>query len=131
MRESEEATVPVTTAYWCERVTYRSMEADEVADVSRSTAADPAEAVRRIRSAVRDLASVLVPIERYRALSWVDGGGCIGAMGALHRGEPCGFSLSHRGTWIEWTVRPYLVIRVGGRHLLPVLSHEGSARRGE
>ncbi|MCX5341983.1 hypothetical protein [Streptomyces atratus] len=86
MRQSEEAAIPVTAAFWCERVTYRSIEADEVGDVSRSTAADPAEAIRRIRSAVRDLASVVPPIERQRALSWVDGGGCVGAMGALHRG---------------------------------------------
>ncbi|MGW2087857.1 hypothetical protein [Streptomyces sp. NPDC001880] len=29
--------------FWCERVTYRSMGADEIAEVSRHMALDPAE----------------------------------------------------------------------------------------
>lgn len=92
--------------FWCERVTYHSMEADEIAEVSRHMALDAAEAIRFIRLNVRALAAGLPPYERHRALSWVDGGGCVGAIAALHRGEPCGLSLSHRGAWIEWTVRP-------------------------
>ncbi|MFD5424302.1 hypothetical protein [Streptomyces sp. NPDC127084] len=28
------------------------------------------------------------------------------ALAALHRREPCGFSLNTRGTWVEWTARP-------------------------
>lgn len=97
---------PATRVFWCERVTYRTMEADEIAEVSRHMVLDPAGAIRFIRLDVRALVTGLSPIERHRALSWVDGGGCIGAIGALHRGEPCGLSLSHRDAWIEWTVRP-------------------------
>ncbi|MET8742709.1 hypothetical protein [Streptomyces sp. NPDC004728] len=97
---------PATRVFWCERVTYRTMEADEIAEVSRHMALDPAGAIRFIRLEVRALAAGLSPLERHRALSWVDGGGCVGAIGALHRGEPCGLSLSHQGAWIEWTVRP-------------------------
>ncbi|MFF2330139.1 MULTISPECIES: hypothetical protein [unclassified Streptomyces] len=105
MREQKPAP-SATRVFWCERVTYRTMEADEITDVSRYMALEAAEAVRLIRLDVRALAASLSPMERHRALSWVDGGGGVGAIGSLHRGEPCGFSLSHRGTWIEWTVRP-------------------------
>ncbi|MFE2639177.1 hypothetical protein ACFXKS_16585 [Streptomyces scopuliridis] len=93
-------------AFWCEQVTYSSLAVDGIADASHHVAPTAAEAIRSIRTAVRALAATLPSIERKRALSWVDGGGCIGAVGALHRGEPCGFSLSHRGRWTEWTVRP-------------------------
>ncbi|WP_405715132.1 MULTISPECIES: hypothetical protein [unclassified Streptomyces] len=110
-----------TRVFWCERVTYRTMEADEIAEVSRHMALDPAEAIRFIRLNVRTLATELAPLERHRALSWADGGGCVGAIGALHRGEPCGLSLSHRGTWIEWTVRPHLLFCLDEASLLPVL----------
>ncbi|TWG04651.1 hypothetical protein FHX80_113120 [Streptomyces brevispora] len=116
-----EPAAPAAQAFWCERVTFRTIEADEIAEVRRSSTPRPADAIRQIRVDVRSLAPELPPLERHRALSWVDGGGCIGALGALHRGEPCGFSLSHRGTWIEWTVRPYAAIHVGGRTRLPVL----------
>ncbi|WP_405686384.1 hypothetical protein OG204_20665 [Streptomyces sp. NBC_01387] len=117
------ATASVTPAFWCERVTYRTMEADKIAEASRRSVTEPAEAIRRIRADVHELAHTLPPMERHRALSWVDGGGCVGAIAALHRGEPCGFSLSHRGAWTEWTVRPYLAFRVRGEALLPVLPH--------
>ncbi|MER5987284.1 hypothetical protein [Streptomyces sp. NPDC001787] len=109
-------------AFWCERVTYRSMAPDEIVDASRCSVPVPGSAVRRIRSEVRALAAGLPPAERHRALSWVEGGGCIGAIASLYRGEPCGFSLSHRGAWIKWTVRPYLVFRIGDRARLPVLN---------
>ncbi|WP_406138465.1 hypothetical protein [Streptomyces sp. NBC_01089] len=109
-----------TLAFWCERITYRTLDADDVADVSRYATTAPAEAIRRIRAEVRALAYALPPIERHRALSWVDGGGCVGAMGALHRGEPCGFSLSHQGRWTEWSVRPYLEFLPDGRAPIPV-----------
>lgn len=79
-----------TLAFWCERITYRTLDADDVADVSRYATTAPAEAIRRIRAEVRALAYALPPIERHRALSWVDGGGCVGAMGALHRGSRAG-----------------------------------------
>ncbi|MFI5754417.1 hypothetical protein [Streptomyces sp. NPDC051569] len=111
----------VSRAYWCEQVTYRSMDADGIVNVSRRPVASPADAVRGIRTAVRALDSTLAPMERHRALSWVDGAGCVGAIATLHRGEPCGFSLSYRGRWIEWTVRPFFVFRVARESLLPLL----------
>ncbi|WP_405779239.1 hypothetical protein [Streptomyces sp. NBC_00859] len=107
-------------AFWCERITYRTLDADDPADAERYAVRAPADAVRRIRADVRELASTLPHVERHRALSWVDGGGCVGAMGALHRGEPCGFSLSHERGWTEWTVRPYLDFSVEGGLLLPI-----------
>lgn len=111
---------PAAQAFWCERVTFRTIEADEIAEVRRTSTQRPSDAIRQIRVDVRSLAPELPPLERHRALSWVDGGGCIGALGALHRGEPCGFSLSHRNTWIEWTVRPQVVPHIGGRTGHPV-----------
>ncbi|MFF2013323.1 hypothetical protein ACFVWY_30260 [Streptomyces sp. NPDC058195] len=76
--------------------------------MSRHTAFDPAEAFRLIRVDVRALAAGMQPFERHRVLSWVEGGGCVGPLAALHRGEPCGLSLSLGDAWIEWTVRPGL-----------------------
>lgn len=110
---------PAAHAFWCERVTFRTIEADEIAEVRRTSAPRPSDAIRQIRVDVRSLAPELPPLERHRALSWVDGGGCIGALGALHRGEPCGFSLSHRGTWIEWTVRPQAALHTDDRTRRP------------
>lgn len=109
MGDTDDSEHTLTYPAWefrCERVVYRTMEADEVAEMSVRRATDSAEAIRRIRVEVRELASELPPIERHRALCWVDGGGSIGALAALYRGEPCGFALAHRGRWIEWTVRP-------------------------
>ncbi|MFG2672604.1 hypothetical protein [Streptomyces sp. NPDC048445] len=110
---------PAAQAFWCERVTFRTIEADEIAEVRRTSTPRPSDAIRQIRVDVRSLAPELPPLERHRALSWVDGGGCIGALGALHRGEPCGFSLSHRGTWIEWTVRPQVARHADDRTRRP------------
>ncbi|MFI5758989.1 hypothetical protein [Streptomyces sp. NPDC051569] len=123
---------PVTTtrlsiAYWCERVTYRSMDAGGIADVARYSVARPADAVRSVRVDVRALAAELSPTERHRALSWVEGAGCVGAVAALHRGEPCGFSLSHRDRWIEWTVRPFSTFEASREALLPLLPTTGCA----
>jgi hypothetical protein len=108
-------------AFWCERITYSSLIAGDIADVARHSASNPAEAIRSIRVAVRTLASALPPIERHRALSWTDEGGCLGAIAALHRGEPCGFSVSSGRNWVEWTVRPFLDFRVSDEALLPIL----------
>lgn len=83
-----EPAAPAAQAFWCERVTFRTIEADEIAEVRRSSTPRPADAIRQIRVDVRSLAPELPPLERHRALSWVDGGGCIGALGALHRGSP-------------------------------------------
>ncbi|MFF9077516.1 hypothetical protein ACF1FX_21605 [Streptomyces sp. NPDC014646] len=112
MNDADDADVskhPITPKAWefrCERVVYRSTEADEAAEASAGVVVDPAEAIRRIRAEVHERASELPPIGRHRALSWVDGGGSTGALAALYRGEPCGFALAHRGRWFEWTVRP-------------------------
>lgn len=106
-----------TRVFWCERVTYRTLETDEIAEVSRHMALEPAEAIRFIRMNVRALAVGLSPLERHRALSWVEGGGCVGALAALHRGEPCGLSLSHGDAWIEWTVRPGIGLPVDAGNL--------------
>ncbi|MET9484819.1 hypothetical protein [Streptomyces sp. NPDC006638] len=97
-----------TRAFWCEQTTYDSLHGDDISQISRHSATNPAEAIRHIRVTVRSLASALPPIERHRALSWIDDGGCLGAIAALHRNEPCGFSLSYQEQWIEWTVHPYL-----------------------
>jgi hypothetical protein len=92
--------------FWCERIAYRSLSADAIASVATYATTNPAQAVREIRVDVRRLASALPPREMARAFGWTDGGGCLGAVAALHRGEPCGFSLNTLDAWVEWTVRP-------------------------
>lgn len=92
--------------FWCERMTYRSLAADDIVSVSCFATTNPAQAVRKIRVAVRALVSALPTREMARAFEWTDGAGCIGAVAALHRGEPCGFSLSSHDGWVEWTIRP-------------------------
>lgn len=118
MREPRQPGPPLT-AFWCERVVYETLDADSRAHISRCSMPTPAEAIRAIRVDVRALVEELPPVERDRALRWTGCGGSVGALGALHRGEPCGFSLSGEGRWIEWTVRPYPVFDVRGPSLLP------------
>ncbi|MEU9747021.1 hypothetical protein [Streptomyces niveus] len=108
------------TAFWCERVVYETFEPDSPAQVSRCSRSNPAEAVRAIRVDVRAIKDTLAPAERERALRWTGHGGSLGAVAALYRGEPCGFSLSSEGRWIEWTVRPYLAFDVSELSLLPL-----------
>ncbi|MGY3682091.1 hypothetical protein [Streptomyces sp. TE33382] len=71
-------------------------------------ASGPREAIRVIRVQLRaSHALELAPHEATRALHWADQGGWVQALGALHRGEPCGFVLRlSKGRHIEWTVRP-------------------------
>ncbi|WP_405616983.1 hypothetical protein OG292_24985 [Streptomyces sp. NBC_01511] len=109
--------------YWYEHVTYRSLTAagSDVERIERRSTRTPAEAIRQIRSSVRTLMCTLPPKERQRALSWAEGGGCVGAVAALHRGEPCGFSLSHHRTWLEWTVRPYHAFHTPDARQLPLV----------
>ncbi|WP_329386703.1 hypothetical protein [Streptomyces sp. NBC_01716] len=109
--------------YWYEHVTYRSLTAagSDVETIERRSARTPAEAIRQIRQSVRALTTTLPPNERKRALSWAEGGGCVGAVAALHRGEPCGFSLSRRGAWVEWTVHPYHVFHTAEARRLPLV----------
>ncbi|WP_371630237.1 hypothetical protein OG892_23810 [Streptomyces sp. NBC_00341] len=70
----------------------------------------PREAIRVIRVQLRASHVLgLNPREAARALYWADQGGWVQALGALHRGEPCGFTLLLReGRHIEWHVRPLL-----------------------
>ncbi|MFF8613943.1 hypothetical protein [Streptomyces sp. NPDC015350] len=70
--------------------------------------ATPQEAVRAIRVQLRtNHLFGLTPRELIRAHHWADQGGWVQALGALHRGEPCGFTLVLRGgRHIEWHVRP-------------------------
>ncbi|MFF2013318.1 hypothetical protein ACFVWY_30235 [Streptomyces sp. NPDC058195] len=124
MLDCRHPTPSATRVFWCERVVYRTSEADEIAEVSRHMACDPAEAIRLIRVDVRALAAGMPPLERHRALSWVEGGGCVGPLAALHRGEPCGLSLSLGDAWIEWTVRPGLDAPSGADDVLSGQSQE-------
>ncbi|EKX68687.1 hypothetical protein [Streptomyces ipomoeae] len=96
--------------FWCERITYRSLSADAITSVATYATTNPAQAIRKIRVDVRLLVSALPPREMARAFGWIDGGGCLGAVAALHRGEPCGFSLNTRDAWVEWTVRPVVFL---------------------
>ncbi|MFC9603598.1 hypothetical protein ACFTTN_09040 [Streptomyces niveus] len=98
---------PPQTAFWCERVVYETLDSDSRTHISRCSMPNPAEAIRAIRVDVRALTDTLARVERDRALRWTGCGGSVGAVAALHRGEPCGFSLSSEGRWIEWTVSPY------------------------
>ncbi|MFD3486521.1 hypothetical protein [Streptomyces sp. NPDC058665] len=109
---------PPLTAFWCERVVYETLDANSPVHTSRCSMSTPAEAIRAIRVDVRALRDTLAPAERERALRWTGPGGSLGAVAALHRGEPCGFSLSGEGLWIEWTVRPYLAFDVSDLSLL-------------
>lgn len=72
---------------------------------------------------VRSLTSTLPTQEIFRAVAWADGDGSIGAIGALHRGEPCGFSLSTHDAWIEWTVRPVLFLPLANSDPFEGCSH--------
>lgn len=110
---------PPSTAFWCERIVFETLDADSRPHVSRCSRSDPGEAVHAIRVDVRALVGELSPAERVRALRWTGPGACVGAVAALYRGEPCGFSLSGSGgRWFEWTVRPYLVFDVSDPLLL-------------
>ena len=111
------------TRFWCERVTLGS----RVEEVAHHSAGNPAEAIRHIRTAVRSTAAMLPPKERERALGWANGAH-LGALAALHRGEPCGFSLSLRSAWLEWTAHPYVVLHPAGRTQLPLVRAELSYR---
>ncbi|MGW2840486.1 hypothetical protein ACWCWD_22180 [Streptomyces sp. NPDC001493] len=79
---------------------------------------EPLDAIRVIRSQLRASHVLgLPPHEADRARRWADHGGWIPALGALHRGEPCGFVLRLRkGRHLEWNVRPLTYV---------LLSHAG------
>ncbi|MFF7360295.1 hypothetical protein [Streptomyces sp. NPDC008125] len=64
-------------------------------DAAHCTTGTALEAIRRVRDEVRAIAAQLPVDEEVEARRWDEGGGCIGALGALHRGEACGFALRH------------------------------------
>lgn len=68
----------------------------------------PRDVIRVIRVQLRASHVLgLAPHETAKALYWADQGGWVQALGALHRGEPCGFTLMlRRGRHVEWSVRP-------------------------
>jgi hypothetical protein len=77
--------------------------------------ATPQAAIRSIRVQLRaNHLFGLTPRELVRALHWSEHGGWVQALGALHRGEPCGFTLLLRGgRHIEWHVRPLTYVSLG------------------
>lgn len=96
-------------AYWCERSTYASEDRDEPDCFARYSAATPELAIQRVRDEARTLLAGLPEAER-PVLGWAEGVGRVRALGALHGGRTCGFSLRHGGGWSEWVVRPHLVL---------------------
>ncbi|MFI1188915.1 hypothetical protein [Streptomyces californicus] len=74
--------------------------------------ATPRDAIRVLRVQLRSSHVLgLTPHEAGRALHFSEQGGWVSALGALHRGEECGFTLMLRkGRHIEWHVRPLLYL---------------------
>ncbi|MFD5971606.1 hypothetical protein [Streptomyces bacillaris] len=70
--------------------------------------ANPRDVIRVLRVQLRSSHVLgLTSYEAGRALYWADQGGWVQALGALHRGENCGFTLMLRkGRHMEWHVRP-------------------------
>lgn len=106
--------------FWCERSTRWCPSADGVEEtggfdaVHGCRAADAARAVRIVRADVRALVSALPPAERARVVTAVDEHGRVGALAALHRGEPCGFSLDSEDIGVEWSVLPVVFLALAG-----------------
>ncbi|GAA2677316.1 hypothetical protein [Streptomyces lunalinharesii] len=106
-----------TPGIWCERVVYRSLDADVVASWASLAVGSPAQAARAIGADARRTAGGLTGRARRRVANGLEGGGRVGAIAALHRGEPCGLALNCGGVWVEWSARPVL--------FLPVVSRTG------
>jgi hypothetical protein len=105
--------VGVRRGFWAECVTRTVDEgACLVASVEQVTAR---RAVGWVRISARSLVSLLDDAERDAALSWLDGGGCIGAVAGLRRGKPCAFRIRRGGTCVKWTVRPVIFLPLAGR----------------
>jgi hypothetical protein len=120
-------TIVVRRAFWCEH-TVSEADLKIKGRPERESVSTPGEAIRKIRMSVRRLAPTLPSFEQERALNWTDSGGCLQATGALHRGEPCGFSISSHGTWYEWTVRPFDQFLVPAELLLPLVPVHSAPR---
>jgi hypothetical protein len=106
-------TVGARRGFWAECVTRTAdTGACLVASVDTATAL---AAVGWVRGSADPLVSLLDEVERDTALSWLEGGGCIGAVAGLRRGEPCAFTVRRGGTCVEWTVRPVVFLPLAGR----------------
>ncbi|WP_405973305.1 hypothetical protein OG496_31345 [Streptomyces sp. NBC_00988] len=119
--------VEVRRAFWCEH-TVSEADLKIKGRPERDIVSTPGEAIRKIRMSVRRLAPALPSFEQDRALNWTDSGGSLQATGALHRGDPCGFSISSHGTWHEWTVRPFDQFLVPDELLLHVVPVRPASR---
>jgi len=126
-RQVPRPAVKIRRAFWCEHTSYET-DFNINKRPERYVVDTPAEAIRKIRVTVRRLAQTLPPVEQHRALNWTDAGGCLQAVGALHRGEPCGFSISSDRTWVEWTVRPFDRFLVPDELLLPLAPVHSESR---
>jgi hypothetical protein len=99
--------------FWAECVT-RTADTGTCLVASMGTVT-AAQAVRWVRISARTLVSLLDYSERDAALTWLDGGGCIGALAGLRRRESCVFRIRRGGTCVEWTVRPVIFLPLAGR----------------
>jgi len=105
--------VAVRRGFWAECVTRTADTGTSlVASIDTVTAR---QAVGWVRGSAGPLVSLLDDVERDAALSWLEGGGCIGAVAGLRRGEPCAFTLRRGGTRVDWTVRPVIFLPLAGR----------------
>ncbi|MEU1087187.1 hypothetical protein ACFYPN_26310 [Streptomyces sp. NPDC005576] len=107
MHDSQPSATTPPDVFRCERVTYHTVEADQIVDAAHCTTNTPLEAIRWVQGQVQSIVAQLPPGEAVQARRWDEGGGCIGALAALHRGEACGFTLRHGDFWSEWNLRPW------------------------
>ena len=105
--------VGVRRGFWAECVTRTADTGTSlVASIDTVTAL---AAVEWVRGSAGPLVPLLDEVECDAALSWLEGGGCIGAVAGLRRGEPCAFTVRRGGTCVEWTVRPVVFLPLAGR----------------
>ncbi|KPC61161.1 hypothetical protein [Streptomyces chattanoogensis] len=101
--------------YWCERFVYSSLYTEVPVSWAVMTTTSAVPAVRCINADARRMAFGLPERERLRALDRMGRQKPLGAMAALHRGEPCGLGLKLGGAWVEWSARPVLFLPLAGR----------------
>ncbi|AJT65547.3 hypothetical protein T261_3885 [Streptomyces lydicus] len=104
-----------TPAFWCERFVYPSLYAEAPAAWAVMITPSAAWATRCISADARRMASGLPERERRRALDRMGRQKPLGAMAALHRGEPCGLGLKLGGAWVEWSARPVRLLPLASR----------------
>jgi hypothetical protein len=107
------AAVGTRRGFWAECITHTAdVGTCLVASVDTVTAL---QAVEWVRGSAGPLVSLLDEGERDAALSWLEGGGCIGTVAGLRRGKACTFTVRRGGTLVEWTVRPVVFLPLAGR----------------